>query len=312
MTQEEFQNEFSRLLKGETNKDVNDLINIYLGYLFKTIQAQAGTPSATKALNDSKIINQMVFTKLAHLQQLMNGIEFVAPDGSRLNNIIDPTVVAAAARTIYETVGMFSLINVGKSDDERLILNNLWSIAGLKFRQRFAKPNSSAETLGKIADEKAHIHTLTSEIENTALYISLAQADKDRIQGKICSKEYNIRFEAGEVKQVDGFQAMVDNTGTKPIILPDMYTFYSLNSHPSFVAVFQFADMFRANSPDFFELAAINIRSVFFLISIFIADYISVFPDLKHVFYSLEGIDQAMIDRLNVMARSEAHSINNI
>lgn len=312
MTKEEFQNEFSRLISGETKNDVNDLINIYLGYIFKTIQAQEAKPGDTKALSDAKIINQMIFTKVAHLQQLMNGIEFVAPDGSKLNNIIDPTVVAAAARTIYETVGMFNTTIVKKAEEERLILNNLWSIAGLKYRQRFAKPNSSPETLVKIAEEKAHIDRMIAEIKATALYLALSPDDKEKIERKIRSKEYNIRFEAGEVKQVDGFQAMVDNTGTKPEILPDMYTFYSLNSHPSFVAVFQFADMFRANSPEFFSLAAFNVKSVFFLLSIFIADYISVFPELKRVFESLSEMDQAVIDRLNVMARSEAHSIYNL
>jgi hypothetical protein len=45
-------------------------------------------------------------------------------------------------------------------------------------------------------------------------------------------------------------------------------------------------------------------------VSIFIFDYIKLFPNVKDIFEDLEQIEQIVIDRQNVFARNESFSIN--
>ena len=48
---------------------------------------------------EAKIINQMMFTKVAQLKETVKGIEFEYQD-SYLNNIIDPTIVASTTPAV--------------------------------------------------------------------------------------------------------------------------------------------------------------------------------------------------------------------
>lgn len=59
---------------------------------------------------DTKMINQMMLTKVLHIMDVVKGINCKSKSEIILNNIIDPTIVSSLARNIFETVGMFNLI----------------------------------------------------------------------------------------------------------------------------------------------------------------------------------------------------------
>lgn len=103
---------------------------------------------------------------------------------------------------------------------------------------------------------------------------------------------------------------LVDKMGIKEGLLGNIYTYFSLYSHPSNVSVFQFADMFKKGDESFLELTNFNLKLAFFLFSIFIADYINLFPNVLETFNSLDIRDQIVINFYNTVARNESFSIN--
>jgi hypothetical protein len=311
MNKIELRTEYLRLSRLESKQDVDDMIDIFLEYFFKTILALKVENEIAKELKDAILVNQMLFTKLAHLKKIITGIEFTSKAGAKLNNIIDPTVVGSLVRTIFETVGMFNLIYIqANAGEERLVLYNLWVSAGLSYRQKFTTAAISEEVKEKARNEKQQIENLKNQIEHTTLFKNLNQRDKDKIYSKITSKEYNVRFENGHVKGVAGFQEFIKIAGVRPRIMDNMYTHFSLNSHPSNVSVFQFGDMFRAEEPRFFELVNFNVKSALFLLGVFAADFIKLFPVLKNIYDAQPLIDQIMINFFNNFMRGDAYDIN--
>jgi len=95
MTNDELRAEFTRLRIMDSEKGKNEFLNVLLEYLLESIQNHQSYKAILLHLHKAMSINQMLFIKVAHLKQLINGVEFVVKDGSRLNEIVDPTVVAS-------------------------------------------------------------------------------------------------------------------------------------------------------------------------------------------------------------------------
>lgn len=64
--------------------------------------------------------------------------------------------------------------------------------------------------------------------------------------------------------------------------MKNMYTYFSLYSHPSNVSVFQFGAMF--NEAEYKGQTTFKTEYFFQLLSIFIADYITIFPSVLAIF----------------------------
>ncbi|WP_143751741.1 hypothetical protein [Maribacter sp. 6B07] len=309
MNQEQLRKEYLRLTRLETIKDCSDLLDIYLKYFFEVIK-QNSNEAKTHAESEAELVNQMIFTKIGHMKELLNGFEYESADGTKLNRIVDPTVIASHIRNLFETVSMFSLVYTQPStDDEKTILYNLWVSAGLKYRQRFDVVVKKAESQEKLDKEKQQIDDLKAEIENTDLYKALDEKDRNKIQSKLKEKDYKIQFKDGKVEFLS-WQETVPVMGIRDGVMDTIYTYFSLYAHPSNVSVFQFADMFKKEENPFIYLTTFNLNNFFFLLSIFLFDYIKLFPNVKNTFEQLEKIEQIVIDRQNVFARDESYSIN--
>jgi hypothetical protein len=302
--------EYSRLIRCPNIKDSYDLLDIYADYFLKTLSNHYSEPVKTVADRDAKMVNHMMLTKVLHIRQVINGVSFTSNDGTSLNEIIDPTIVAALIRNVYETVGMFNLIyRHTKTEDEKLILYNLWAISGLNYRQRFESLIITEENEQKLKDEKQHIDRLISEIENTKLYISLDNRDKSKLQSKIKEKDFKIRFNNNQVVFLH-WQELCESMGIKFGMFDKIYTYFSLYSHPSNVAVFQFGEMFYNDDKAFLDLTNFNLKNLFVFLSIFVADYIHLFPNVLNTFESLPLISQLVLNGQNKLARGTEYSIN--
>ena len=192
---------------------------------------------------------------------------------------------------------------------KKKILYNLWESAGLKYRQKFIVVVKTAESQKKLDDERQQIEDLKKEIEDTDLYKDLKKEDQNKIQSKLKEKDYKIQFKDGKVEFLS-WQDTVTVMGIRDGVMDTIYTYFSLYAHPSNVSVFQFADMFKKEDNPFIYLTTYNLKNFFFLLSIFIFDYIKLFPNVKKTFEGLEQIEQIVIDRQNVSARNESYSIN--
>ena len=309
MTEEDFKRCF-RLFRCSTIEDCLDFIDIYSNFLFTVIRRHQHDKVISMADAKAKIILQMMFTKLQHLKGIISGIHYTSPDQIELSGIIDPIVVGAHIRTTFEMVGMFNLIYTStRSTDEKEILYSLWAHAGLSYRQRFEEAVKNEENKIKAEEEKEQMNTLVQNIQSTLLYKNLSMENQEKILHKLKSRDYLIRFDGVEVKFLS-WQNLTEVMGVKKNILSNMYTYFSLYSHPSNVAVFQFAEMFEKGNEAFERITVFNVNTQFILTSIFIADYIKIFPQVLETFNQINLVDQIVINFQNHLARGEKYSIN--
>lgn len=310
MDQNQLRKECLRLFRCVTLNDCHDLLDIYVKFFFDAVINHDNEAVDSQRIHDAKILLQMMLTKTLNLKKAIDGISYNAPNGSKLNNIIDPTIIASLIRNIFETVSMFNLIYLKPdTDDEKKIMYTLWVSAGLKYRQRFEVTAQSDENKQKITEEKAQIEKLANQIKETELYKRLDIKEQIKIDNQLKGKDYQIYFDGLMVKFVS-WQETVSVMGIKDSLLPNIYTYFSLYSHPSNVSVFQFAGMFEKGNEAFPEITNFNVKTAFFMFSIFIADYIKIFPDVLKTFEQMDLVEQIVINFQNTMARSQDYSIN--
>lgn len=310
MTKDQLRQECTRLLSCITIGDCIEQLDIYAEFLFKTVQSHHSDPVNTKANSQAKIVVQMMLTKVLHLKGIIAGISYQAKDGSTLNNIIDPTILASLIRNIYEAVSMFNLIyRQPKTSEEKEILYLLWVHSGLKYRQKFESAKRTDENKGKLEKEKLEIEKIILLIEANSLFKSLDDKNQRKIKTKMKEKDYLIKFDGKEVRFLH-WHELADVMGIKNGILENIYSYFSLYSHPSNVAVFQFADLFKKGEEAYLHKVKFNLKIAFYMLSIFIADYINLFPAVLKTYESMNLKDQIVINLNNVIMRSHDYSIN--
>ena len=311
MTKEEIRQEYLRLTKLSTLKDCNDLAEIFLEHLWNIMNEYHRKKVETYAHKDAVMMNQMMFTKLTHLKVLLKGVGYTGADGQKLNDIIDPTIVASLVRNVFETSALFNLLfRQTQSEEELLIIYNLWSIAGLKYRQRFESIAQSEESKDKLTEEEKQIANLIKQVKDNDKYKSLDPSSRKKIDTNIEKKDFRIVFDGNRVKSYSSWQDLCDVMKLKKEIFDHVYTYFSLYSHPSQVSVFQFETMFDKESEAFKNLTALNFKYCFSFLSVFIADYIYLFPDAKTIFDKLSLEKQIAINSFNKMLRGNDYSIN--
>ncbi|NRT15730.1 hypothetical protein HNP99_002087 [Flavobacterium sp. 28A] len=310
MDKTELRKECSRLFYCNTISDCQELLNIYAEFFFQIVNNH-NPEIKSRSEFDSTMVLQMMMTKALHLRNAISGISYESNDGRRLNNIIDPTVVASLIRNIYETTGMFNLIYRTTSDpEERKIIYLLWVHAGLSYRQRFNTEITTEDNAQKAQEEKEQMLTIVNNIENNSLYKKLDETNQKRIKHQLKTKDYLIKFDDLEVKILN-WRQLTETMDIKNGKLDHAYGYFSLYSHPSNVSVFQFADMFAKENESFRMLTLYNLKIAFFMFSIFIADYINLFPETLKTYESLGLVEQIVINFHNRSARGVEYSINN-
>lgn len=310
MNKEELRAEYKRFISLKSIDDCLELFDIFIEHQWNTMVIHNGDAVNSFANKDAKMINQMMFTKLTHIKKIVEGVGYTAPNGGHLNEIVDPTIVASLTRNVFETVSLFNLIfRNAKTEDEKAIIYGLWVSSGLKYRQRFEASIKTPENIQKIEEERVQIAQIEDQIKETALYKSLDKKNKEKIDEKIKAKDYKLRFDNNQVVFLT-WQDMCDVMGLNKDLFDNIYTYFSLYSHPSQVSVFQFEDMFGKDDEAFKSITVFNLKYCFSLMSIFIADYINLFPDVKETFERLDIVKQIAINSFNNMLRGEDFSIN--
>lgn len=291
--------------------DCIELGEIFLEHMWNVINDHYNVAVNTYAEKDAYMINQMMFTKLTHLKVLLEGVGYKSPSGGKLNKIIDPTIIASLVRNIFETCAVFNLIfRQTNSEEEMIIIYNLWSISGLNYRQRFESNIESEESQEKIELERIEIEKLIEEIKQTSVYKNLTEKSKEKIESRIEHKDFRIVFNGNKIKCYTSWQDLCDVMHLNEKIFENIYTYFSLYSHPSQVAVFQFESMFTRRNEEFKALTATNLKYCFSFLSVFIADYIYKFPTMKDTFEKLDIHKQIAIDSFNVFLRDKEYAIN--
>lgn len=156
---------------------------------------------------------------------------------------------------------------------------------------------------------KSNLQHVKKIIEDTSLYKKLDSKNQQRIQTRLKTKDFKIKIEGKKVRCLD-WQQISREFSTKSDLFDQMYRYFSLYAHPSNVSVFQFADFFSKKSEVFKKKTVLNITYGIALSSIFLADYISLFPNVQNTFEARSILHQSLLNFYNYLLRGEERSIN--
>ena len=142
------------------------------------------------------------------------------------------------SRNIFETGGLFNLIyRQPKTDNERDIIYNLWRHAGLRTRQRFKESFEATERRSVLDEEKQDMVLITQSINNNPYFLSIDEHNKKKILDRLDKGEFLIQFIDKKVKCFK-WHGLVDVMNLKKDLFDNLYSYFSLYTHPSNVSVF--------------------------------------------------------------------------
>lgn len=289
-------------------KTSKEYFKIFLDWYFKVIFKHHHDPISSQLEADSRILFQMFFTKGLTIFKILDGVSYEFYN-EKLSPIIDPTMLYTMVRNMYETLCTFELLNfVPDTPDKKTITYQLFIISGLKNRQKFYDPHISGEFLKKYNEEKNHIIQAIDIIKKTELYKSLNKEEQNKLNKAIDDKKYQLIIENDKVIFL-GWKSIASKFGLSGQLIGDIYTYFCLNAHPSYISLMQYRDAFSIKKPEFVHLALMAVRYALFFMSIFLVDYIKLFPQIKDTFKSLPEKQQALLEFFHILIRGKKNSI---
>lgn len=294
-------------------KNISDCIKLldkFISAYLKIVLKHNYDPVLTQAEADSRIAFQMFVTKALGIKKILQGIEY--DDGiNHLDRIIDPTLLITLIRNMFEALCAFELVYIlPDSNDKKLIIYNLYQISGLQYRQRFTYNEMKSEHQSKLELEKKDIDKCIKEIKETELYNALDSKNKSRIDNAIKSKNFQIYIDVNNVVRQYGWGDIPALYGINLSFFKFLYTYFSLNAHPSYISILQFREMFQKENMECIQLSISAMRSCFVFLSICLADYIRLFPQIMDTYNSFSIEDQILLNFHNRLARGEKYSIS--
>lgn len=283
----------------QASKDYLDLMN---DFYFKLMTDAAETKD-TLERSELRCIMQMMFTKGVTLRKMMDGFSYHQVN-VHLNTITDHTILHTIVRTMFEALMGFELVNrIPDTEDKHTIIYNVYCAASLTSRLKMFTEDAEERYAERFREERDSIDFCKKSIEDTELYSRLDADSRKLIKESIRRGEYQLIIDEQEhVKRVGWDDVrMYCNLGTKN--LHGMYRYLCNMAHPSYYSLLQFKDSYKGDSPEFYNLAISASKHALVCMSVFIMDYMLVFPDTQHTFEELDIETQFMICMYNDIMR---------
>lgn len=291
----------------QASKDYLDLMN---DFYFKLMTDAAETKD-TLERSELRCIVQMMFKKGVTLRKMMDGFSY-HQGNVHLNTITDHTILHTIVRTMFEALMGFELVNrIPDTDDKHTIIYNVYCAASLTSRLKMFTADAEERYAERFQEERETIEFCKERIRNTELYGRLDVESKKLIKESIRRGEYQLNIDEQEhVKRVGWDEVrMYCTLGTKN--LHGMYKYLCNMAHPSYYSLLQLKDSYKGETPEFLELACTASKYALVCMSVFIMDYMLVFPDTQHTFEELDNETQFMICMYNdIMRKASMESTN--
>ena len=199
----------------------------------------------------AQCILQMMNCKLQSFLKLSEGITIVPQNKSFM--ILDISSLTTIVRSMYELVFIFHNIYVEqKTDEEKNIVLYLWEIRGLNNRQGLS--NVPEEYKEKEEREKKQIEELRGKIGkiiNELNIIDEVKLQLERVVKSNTTKIKGYRFEKDNNDRIISFQDIRMEDNVEELLNLDeyinVYRFCSVHSHPSYLSVLQFGQMYNGD-----------------------------------------------------------------
>ena len=323
MNQKELRDYCTSLLTLSTLEDCKIVLEKFSRFLMVVVNKHHYEDIHKQSEADLKIILQMLFSKTLYINQLLDGIDYKCDDFvsdklgedsySRetfaLNRIIDPTIIAMQVRGAFEMLCTFQIIYcIPDTDEKKDIIYYLFQNEGLRYQSRLYSGVTDSKLIEQRDEEQKQIDDNVSIIKNTQTYKDLSSDNQAKIDKILKGKSYRVNIQEANVDTCVSWESIPELFNLKNALLDNIYTHFSTYAHPSYISVRNYGVMFDVENPKFIEFAKMEIMFCVTLLSIFIGDYMKIFPEVKNIYLTMNIEDQIILNFYNRMFRGEEYS----
>lgn len=241
----------------------------------------------------AKMTMQMFFTKALATINLLDGVGYVGRTCT-LPLIQDHSLLFIIARNFCETIAAYEvLFLLPDTKDKRVILENLFLSSGYGYQLRLfseSMQNRNAE----YNDVTQTIQNTQTNILNTNYYKSLSLKQQKNIEKAIFLKNYKLLLLDDEVK-ILSWQECLNHYVSSNGIMDKIYTYFSLHAHPSIRGMEQFDAAYEIVNPKSTNLSIVACQSIISFMSMFLQEYIKLFPKAKEVFDQKSDFEKRLL-----------------
>ena len=278
--------EIRKMIKMDTLDDSKRYLRIMLDFYFDVITSQEGRKCASEIEDDRNIWIQTIFTKANIFLSLLYGHGYEKGD-TKMNPIIDFTTLFSINRYIYESLVSFELLFVlPQSIENKEFIYNLFKAHGLTERLNKLGESIRNNDPQRIKSEEQEIAECWNKIESTELYKNMSQQEKNKVKNAFGNKFRYVFNEDNKIKFVD-YQCAYKLLNIKEEIFNNLYAFFSLHGHPSYISLIQFKDAYGKEREDI-NMAIFATQSIVSLLSILIIDYMKINENVRCLYDKLE------------------------
>lgn len=227
-----------------------------------------------------------------------------------MNRILDPTLLFTLVRNQYECLCLFEQINIiPKSEEKKDFLSLIHQISGLKYRQRFKSQATTPESICKLEKEAEIIDSDVQIVKSSTVFKTLDSNSKNVVHKAIRQRKYQLFFKNDTTLQELWWKDFADKFGMKKNCIDNLYSYLCLNAHPSYPSIMQFRDAFAKNDPEFIRMALFATQTFIIFLSVFIVDYMKMFPVIIEDFKRLSEETQMILTIYNDTFREDGYKM---
>lgn len=267
--------------------DCRCYLQVMLDWYFDVIMSKEGRIAHNHIEDDMNLWIQTMFSKGNAFRKLLDGVGYSNEDRS-LEPIIDTSVLFSIARSVYESLIAFELLYVlPQTKDEQTIVYSLFMAHGLTERLKDLDEDVKKRNLVRVQQEEADIAECMKELKDTDFYKGMDRQLQNQIEYAF-GKKYRYRFtDEGKMQFVE-FDKAHKLLNLKEDIYKGMYSFESLQSHPSYLFLCQFRDAFKHEYRADRFMAKHVTQCILSYMSFMIVDYMKLKPEVQALFDKME------------------------
>lgn len=276
-----------KMIKMNTIDDCKQYLRILLDFYFDVIISPVCRNVTSQIEDDRNIWLQTIFSKACQFKSLLDGVEY--SNGTEyLNPIIDFSVLFTIARNVYESLIAFEILFViPRSEEQQTIIYNLFMAQGLCERLKNLDEDIQKRNPERIKSEQEDIDECKRAIEETVLYKKMNLQTK-KVIGNAFGKKFRYIFKEDNIIERVDYDKSYALLNVKENLFNNIYSFFSLHGHPSFLSLIQFKDAFKNEYRADIYMAKHATQCILSFMSIFIIDYMKLNPNAKTLYDNLD------------------------
>jgi len=281
--------EVQRFIQLDTIDDCKKYLCVMLDFYFDVIKSPEGHKATSSFEDERNIWLQTMFSKGCQFTSLLDGVGY-SKGTIRLKPIIDFSILFTIARSVYESLIAFELLFVlPKTDDQQTIVYNLFMAQGLSERLKDLDEEMRSHNPTRVQEEQNDINDCRKAIEDTELYKTLDKQTKATIDYALGNgKKFRYIFKEDNTMEFIQYEKAYTLLNVKENLFNNLYSFFSLHGHPSYLSLIQFRDAFKDEYRADKEMAKHATQCILSFMSIFIVDYMKLVPEIKAMYDKLE------------------------